>query len=490
MSMTDAELKAKMWFAANQSILMQRMSSAGREGQLMDGHRDIYDAAGYPKTLNFKNHYLPMYKRGGIAKRVIDAPADESWRKLPQVYEGESPEDGSTDTPFCKAWNEIAKRFAGKGLYHYLRRLDRMCGIGQFAVLYFGMSGDDDLTKPVGKGAQLRYVSVLDEGAVTFGTLVTDKSNPRFGMPETYRIAVDLPSVQSGEGTPTVTAHTLEVHHSRLLHVAEDATTNDLFGTPRLEAAYNYLVNIMKILAGSGEAAWKLMDSGNLFTTADNYELPRPGTAERKALEEQVENHWNGLSRGLLAEGLTTIPMGGTVTDPSGLININVSMVAATIDMPQRILTGSERGELASSQDSVDWLESIEERRQNHVEPMILRPCVDKFIEWGMLTAPAKGYGFKWERLVKADKTEGATVASSMANALNAMSIEVEPKEFVRVYAPDIDASKIGKKEIPAPLAMAAGGKPDMVDPQKQSAKEIAVKDLAANIADALWGGY
>lgn len=478
--MTDAELRAKMWFAANQSMLMQRLSLNGAEGELMDGKRDIYNAAGYPKLLDYKRHYKPMYERGGIATRVVNAPADESWRRLPMIYEGKNAETGKTDSDFCNKWNEIAKHFNKRGLYHYLHRLDRVSGIGRFGVLYFGLAGDVDLKMPATGTADLRYVTVLEEDSVSFGEINRDKNDPRFGMPETYKITVDN-AFGIGDGADSsAVMTTLEVHHSRVLHVAEDATTNDLFGTPRLKAGYNYLINLMKILAGSGEAAWKLMDSGNLFTTADNYELPRPGTEERKKLEEQVENHWNGLSRGLLAEGLTTMPMGGSVTDPTGLINNNVAMLSATIDMPQRILMGSERGELASSQDSKDWLESIEERQQNHVEPMILRPVVENFIAWGILPQPKDGFGFKWEKLVKPDRAEGANAASSMASALNSMGIEVEPEEFVRVYAPDIDASKVTKKELPQPMAV---GSP--ADRQKKAAKE-----MAANIAQALWGEY
>lgn len=485
--MDDQQLRIKMQYIAfNQSMLSQRFGLDGSEGLLMDGNRDIYEAAGYPKYLDFKRHYKPMYERGGIAARIVNAPADESWRKLPQIYEGDSPDTGDTETAFCKAWNEFAKNFGKRGLYHYLHRLDRVSGIGRFGVLFFGLAGDDDLTQPVTGQADLRYVTVLEEGSVSFGVIDSDVQSPRFGMPETYHVTVEhsFGMVRDGSGNSNdskATSQTMEVHHSRILHVAEDATTNDLFGTPRLKAGYNYLLNIMKILAGAGEAAWKLMDSGNLFTTADGYELPRQGSAERKALEEQVENHWNGLTRGLLAEGLAPMPIGGSVTDPSGLVNIFVSMLSATIDMPQRILMGSERGELASSQDSIDWLESIEERRQNHVEPMILRPIIEMLAEWGVLPNKPKSYGFKWARLVKDDRVGGANVASSMANALNAMGIEVEPEEFVKVYAPDLDASKVQKKEVPQPLA----GPMTATDRQRGAAKE-----MAANIAHELWGDY
>ena len=166
--------------------------------------------------------------------------------------------------------------------------------------------------------------------------------------------------------------------------------------------------------------------------------------------------------------------------DPTGLIMINISMIAAAINMPQRILMGSERGNLASSQDSVAWLESIEERRQNFVAPSILRPTVTKLIEWGLLPTPRGGFGFKWERLVKDDRMQGAQTANTMASALSTAGINIEAEEFVRVYAPEIDPKQIAKKEIPAQLA-------PVMDPNQ----DASVDKLAANeLHELLWGNY
>ena len=470
--MKDNDLRQAIRFAANQSMLMQRTQLAGEEGRMMDGKRDIYESAGYPTILE-PSQYLAMYRRGGIATRIVNAPCDESWRKLPIIFEGEDEKTGTTDSEFCKAWNDIAvNAFGGKGLYHYMHRLDRASGIGRFGILYFGLAGSENLTEPVTKAAKLSYVTVLDESLVSFGSIDTDRKSERFGMPLTYRLEVATNLDNSSQE--------IDTHWSRCLHVVDEPLTNDLFGTPRLESPYNYLVNLLKVLAGSGEAAWKLMDSGNIFTTTDNYELPPEGSEGRKRLEAMFEEYWNGLSRGMLAEGIQNVPLGGQVTDPTGLIMINISMIAATINMPQRILMGSERGNLASSQDSVAWLESIEERRQNFVAPSILRPTVTKLIEWGLLPTPRGGFGFKWDRLVKDDRMQGAQTASTMASALSTAGINIDAEEFVRVYAPEIDPKQIAKKEIPAQLA-------PVMDPNQ----DASVDKLAANeLHELLWSNY
>lgn len=445
--MTDLELRSAINFSVNFARGFDRASVGGREGRLFDGKRDIYENAGYPKVLN-ADLYQDMYERGGIATRAVDAIPDESWRKLPMIYEGKDEESGKDDTAFCVAWNEIAKKgVGGKGLYHYLHRLDRATGLGRFAVLYLGLAGAGEPNLPVtGRSAKLSYVTVFKEREVGFKELEGNKEDPRFGMPNVYNLSVTV--------NQNSDQNLYDAHWSRCIHVVEDAISSDLFGRPRLQSTYNYMLNLLKVLAGSGEAAWKLMDSGNIFTTTDNYELPPEGSERRKNLEAQFEDFWNGLRRGMLAEGITSVPLGGQVTDPTGLITINLSLVAATLDIPMRILMGSERGELASSQDSVKWLESIEERRQNHVTPSILMPVAQRLIEYGVVPAPKNGlFGFKWPKLVKDDRVQSAQTASTIATALAAAGIEIEPDEFVRVYTPEINPAKIAKKELPEPMA-------------------------------------
>lgn len=445
--MTDIELRSAINFTVNFARTFDRGTYGGREGRLFDGKRDIYENAGYPLVLD-ADLYRGMYERGGIATRAVDAIPDESWRKLPIIYEGKDEESGKDDTLFCVAWNELAKHgLGGKGLYHYLHRLDRAAGLGRFAVLFLGLAGSGEASQPVaGKATALSYVTVFSEGEVSFRELETDSENPRFGMPNLYNLSVTVNQAND--------QNFHEAHWTRCIHVVEDAISSDLFGRPRLQSPYNYMVNLLKVLAGSGEAAWKLMDSGNLFTTTDNYELPPADSDARKKLEAQFEDFWNGLRRGMLTEGITSVPLGGQVTDPTGLVMINLQLIAATLDIPMRILMGSERGELASSQDSVKWLESIEQRRQNHVTPSILMPVANRLIEHGVLPPPKGGlFGFKWPKLVKDDRMQSAQTASTIATALSSAGIEIEPDEFVRVYVPEINPAKIAKKEVPEPLS-------------------------------------
>ena len=53
----------------NRALLASRMGTS-----TYDGNRDLYQALGYPKRLDFINHYLPKYLRHDLAKAIIDRP--------------------------------------------------------------------------------------------------------------------------------------------------------------------------------------------------------------------------------------------------------------------------------------------------------------------------------------------------------------------------------------------------------------------------------
>ena len=68
-----------------------------------------------------------------------------------------------------------------------------------------------------------------------------------------------------------------------------------------------------------------------------------------------------------------------------------MKLISAASGIPLRIMTGSERGELASTQDDGNWASRIEERQLHFAEPMILRPLIDRLIELRALPEPSDG---------------------------------------------------------------------------------------------------
>jgi hypothetical protein len=108
------------------------------------------------------------------------------------------------------------------------------------------------------------------------------------------------------------------------------------------------------------------------------------------------------------------------VSDPSKHVSVLLDLIAGTTGIPKRILIGSERGELASTQDETAWNSRVDERRRNYAEPMILRPFIDRLITIGVLPQPRDGYVVEWPPIFTPSEEQQAKVAETKAKALAA----------------------------------------------------------------------
>jgi hypothetical protein len=108
--------------------------------------------------------------------------------------------------------------------------------------------------------------------------------------------------------------------------------------------------------------------------------------------------------------------LGSQGVDPSNIVDVIITVIAATIRMPKRVLLGSELGELASSQDAGHWAGRIASRRTKHAEGRMLNPFVDRLIGWGVLDKV--DYSWQWKPLFELSDMDKATAAKNYADAL------------------------------------------------------------------------
>ena len=384
--------------------LLERSRLAGQLGMQFGGDRDMYQVLGYSQQLTF-DQYQGEYNRGDIAGRIVDLPASDTWRIPPTLQDGV----GTEETPFLVACRELAGRLR---IWHYLERLDRLAGIGRFGALLIGARDNQPLSAPL-KAASLRgpadilYLSVFAEGSVSILTFDRDPQSARFGLPETYQVQMGAGSLGFGSEV---------VHWTRLIHVADDLTEDEVYGRPRLERVFNRLQDLQKIVGGGAEAAWRVMDRGLHADVRDGFALADPD-----AVSDEIENYLHGLQRFIRTQGMTVTPLGADMVDPSGLFGIAISLIAAAANIPQRILIGSEAGELASSQDAAQWAGQIRSRRTKFAEPIILRAFIDRLIWAGALPAPTDGlYTVTWAPLFELDELQRGQVAGAYAGAIAA----------------------------------------------------------------------
>jgi len=77
-----AQIRAMTSHVVSRAILGQRL------GQSYAGDRDLYNIVGYPLEIEY-DRYNGRYRRQDIAKRIINAYPEATWRGKPEVFETE-----------------------------------------------------------------------------------------------------------------------------------------------------------------------------------------------------------------------------------------------------------------------------------------------------------------------------------------------------------------------------------------------------------------
>lgn len=380
------------------SDLFDRRRLGAALGKQYSGERDLYTTLGYNKEPCFTD-YEAYYRRNEIAKGVINAPVSASWETFPIIEESDE-----RDTPFEQATAEIITKF---NLQQTFSRLDTLCSLGKYAVLLLGLKdGSTSLSQPASTASELLYATPYSEGSIKIKSTETEPQNPRFGLPVIYTITT---------ATNKIT-NSIEVHYTRLIHVAQECLTNPFEGTPQLEVIFNRLFDIEKLVGADAEAFWRLADPGMTFKVDKDFEM---GAEKIEKIQEKILDFIHRLKKSLVLEGVEAKELIQQMADPGNHFSMLLDMVAAGKRIPKRVLLGSELGELASTMDLVRWFRQIKSRREQFCEPVIIRPFFDRLIKVGIIKPPTENkYNVKWDDLLAPSDKEKADVGGVLATAL------------------------------------------------------------------------
>lgn len=417
----DASPQEKLEFIVN---TISRAAFARRLKQF-GGDRDVYQVLGYRNTLHFEDYYA-RYEREGISKRIITAAPKATWRRPPIIYE-KDPQ--SLNSSFEVAWKNFARE---RKVFHYLQRADCLSGIGRYGILLIGFPGQlNTPARPVKSPEEILYLQAYTEKSAEVESYVTDKKDPRFGRVELYRL--DFTGLEEGMATAKLPKAEY-VHHSRVLHIAEEKVENEVYGTPRLRPVFNLLDDLVKVSGGSPEMFWQGAYRGLHVDVDPKFQIS--GVLTDTAvddLSDEIDDFVHGLRRWIRTQGVNIKPIDVELADPTGVFNVVMDLLSGSVEMPKRILLGSERGEQASTQDETNWNVRIVERREQFAEPEILRPFIDQMIQLGVLPEPAKGeYSVQWPTLFEKDDKTIADIAWTKAKALRTfVGSKGDPSEIV-----------------------------------------------------------
>lgn len=384
------------------SMIVARAGLAARLGNQYGGDRDLYQALGYKLILQYQD-FLAQYVRQDMAKAIIDRPVKATWQGQLELVESQEAEK----TPFEQAWYDLNKKLALRSL---LSRVDRLTGIGRYGVLLLGLddvSSQEGFVNPVRAGGrELLYVKPFGEDSAKIDTFENNPNNERYGKPNIY--TVQVADIASGSSS------TVRIHYSRVIHITDDNLESDIYGTPRLEAVFNRLMDIEKLVGGDAEMFWRGARPGFQGQVNPDYTM----TEETKQdLKDQIDEYEHNLRRILVNEGVDLKALAQQIADPANHLDVQLTCISAVTGIPKRILSGSERGELASTQDSGEWKTYVQSRREDHAEPHIIRPFVDKLIELKILPRPTD-YMVDWLDLFSISEKERVEIGKARANAI------------------------------------------------------------------------
>lgn len=405
------------------SVLSGRLGFSQTTGYGFDafeGLRDLFVALGFKRELTISD-YRERYRRGGIAKALIDLLPDEMWDD--GVYIRESSYDPQTPSQF-----EIqsADLWARLGVESRLLKADKLAGLGRYSIVLIGVrerSGNTDLSQPLPQLSgpdDIIYLRQFAEDNAKVITLVADNTSPRFLQPEFYEIQTGNPKSSPGTLLPSqVNTSLLKVHWTRVIHVAHGLLESDWLGTPDLEASYNDLESLYKVAWGGSEAAWRRMDPGTQWDLDPEYEH---GEKEKEQLREQIEEFRHNLRRDLYTGGVKANVLSASVDKFESNVNANVKLIAGTNRIPYTLLLGEELGLRAGEQnrDNLDILTAA--RRKGFGDPLV-RQFQDRMIEYGALPKPRSGeYTVTWGVEEEMAETEKAELAEKLALANKAQA--------------------------------------------------------------------
>lgn len=453
-----------------------------RLSQLMDPRRDINDDCGYPQTTSITPQiYRAMYERNPIAARVVEVMPNESWAVEPEVYEEE---DMDTETEFEAAWEELPSTLMdqtwieaeeGNPIWDALLRLDILSGIGSYGVLLLGVDDGLDLSLPLvpRPGRKLLYLRPFDESMAQVATYNQDSNSRRYCQPESYLVTfVDPSDTHSGQGLNVVSKN---VHWTRLIHVADNLTSGEVFGTPRQRPVWNNLLDLRKLYGGSAEMYWRGAFPGLSLET--NPQLGADVEVDEESIKDQMEQYMNTLQRYFYTAGMQAKQLAPQVVDPSSQVEIQIDAICIKIEVPKRVFMGSERGELASSQDSVAWEKRVQRRQRRHVTPRIISPFVSRLIWAGVLPEPQEPICIEWPNLSEADPTQQADIGLKRTQAMAAyvaggVDILIEPQNYLTkvIGFTEDEAEEIAESTT---KHVADGGMEEPVDDREEEAADL-----------------
>jgi uncharacterized protein len=402
------------------------------------GNRDLYSQFGWPIVLNSEQLWQ-MYLRNGLANRIVKSFPQATWRDdaIVRDVQGDSAEKTSkTYSPFVEACETL---FESLQVYRALERADRIASIGRYGVIFLGFNDGRQSWEPLRGNAKILYLQPYAEINAEINKLVQDERDQRYGLPEFYTLRCG----GSMTGDKKQTLRTIRAHWTRVIHIAEYLDEDNVYGTPRLFPIFNLIQDLEKVTGASAETFWYNSRPGLSLEMDPEFTA---STEQIDAFKAQANEFENQLRRIFTLQGIKANLLTAQVADPQPNITAMLDILSGAVQIPKRILIGSEAAALASLQDENNWSERIRERRRNFAGPSILVPLVTKLIATGNLPQPNEQFWIQWPEDAISPES-AANIGQTKSNTLR--NYVMSPGAELIVPAPEFRQKFLGLSPTP-----------------------------------------
>ena len=362
-----------------------------------DTLHNIYLDYGYPTELQFSN-YWNMFRRFGIAKNVVELPVDTCWISHPEI-------DGSDK--FNTAFESLSERIK---FWHRMKGLDNRQRVGRYAGMFMrakdGKRPEEPLEGTLGGELALVEIMPLYESQLQVLTVDDDVTSESYGMPTMYEFN------GSAEGSRNEKiSNNFNIHPSRLVLASEGADDGGIYGISSLEAPYNSLMDLRKIMGAGGEGFYKNASKDVVFELKD----ASSAMQNRELLKEFNDNYddWaaNRSRRSIWTPGLEAKTLDSNLVNPKEFFFNCLYDVSAATKTAATIIIGQQTGRMASTEDTSQYLTMNQSRRENFLTELV-ESQIDWFIRYGIL--PASEYTVTWDDLLASSDKEQLSNAKEM----------------------------------------------------------------------------
>lgn len=386
--------------------------AASRDGlqNLMAGLGTSRDKMSYSQyALRVLDHGTleTMYRQSWLAKKIVNAPAEDMTRAWRQVMFDE-PKGIDRDVSKQFAVEETERALCVQSKIRTAIKWSRLFGGG---VLVLGMA-DRTPEKPLDpqrvKRGDLRYIHAMDRWQCSAGTVLDwDIESANFGRPEFYMI---------GSGSSLV-----RIHHSRVVPFTgvelpyNSRQSNGGWGDSELQAVYDTLLGRDTVTAGIATMLFeanvdvmKVAGLGDMLSTDEG----EAQLTKRFQLAAMMKSFNRML---LIDEGETYEKRSNSFSGLDAIVREFRAEVAGAADIPVSRLFGiSASGLNATGDNDVrNYYDSVSAKQESDLRPALER--LDEIMIRSALGAMPDDYRFEFMPLWQMDDTERANVRKTEA---------------------------------------------------------------------------